>query len=107
MTSIEYLRQFRVGNYAIFDFAVSFLGVYLLSPLLSKIFLKLGVDIPKQNWLFLTLPISILAHLLVKNMTSMTKDFLNPNDHYVLKALILGLLFLGLRGIKLFGRLSK
>jgi hypothetical protein len=101
MTTIENLRQFRLGKYAIFDFAASFLGVYLLSPLLSKIFLKIGLNIPKQNWLFLTLPLSILTHLLVGNITPMTKDFFSPNSHYLLKLIILTSLFLGLKGIKL------
>lgn len=101
MNTIESLRQFRLGKYAIFDFAVSFLGIYLFSPWLSKIFLKLRVDIPRENWLFLVLPLSILAHLLVGNITPMTKDFLDINSHYILKVLILILLFFGLKGIKI------
>ncbi|MFA5954869.1 MAG: hypothetical protein WC817_05060 [Patescibacteria group bacterium] len=101
MNSIEYLRQFRVGEYAIFDFAVAFIGVYLLSPLLSRIFLKIGIDIPKQNWLYLTLPIGILAHVLVGRITPMTRDFLDTHNHYVLKAVILVLLILGIKGIKI------
>jgi hypothetical protein len=100
MTTIELLRQFRLAGYAIFDFAASFLGIYLLSPWLSKVFLKLNLSIPKHNWLFLTLPLSVLVHLLVGQATQMTKDFTNLNSHYILKAVILGLLFLGLKGIK-------
>jgi len=61
---IEFLRQFRFGGYAFFDLIVAFLGVYLLSPLLSKIFLKIKIYIPKSNWIFLTLPIGILIHIL-------------------------------------------
>lgn len=95
------MRQFRVGEYAIFDFAVAFIGVYLLSPLLSRIFLKIGIDIPKQNWLYLTLPIGILAHVLVGRITPMTRDFLDTHNHYVLKAVILVLLILGIKGIKI------
>jgi len=76
MITIEYLRQFRFGEYAILDFAVSFLGIYLLSPLLSKTFLKINVEIPKKNWLYLTLPISIIAHLIVGTITPMTKSFI-------------------------------
>ena len=101
MNPIEFLRQFRLGEYAVFDFAVSFLGMYLLSPLLSKVFRKLRIDIPKLNWLFLTLPISIFAHLLVGNITPMTRDFVDIQGHYSLKILILGLLVLGIRGIKI------
>lgn len=100
MTTIEVLRQFRFSGYAIFDFAASFLGIYLLSPLLSKLFLKFNLSIPKHNWLFLTLPLSVLVHLLVGQATQMTKDFTDLNSHYILKVIILGSLFLGLKGIK-------
>jgi len=100
MIPIEFLRQFRFNEYAIFDFLVTFLGMYLLSPLLSKILLKLKIDIPKQNWLFLTLPISIFTHLSIGRITPMTRDFMDIHGHYVLKVLILGLLVLGIKGIK-------
>ena len=101
MILIEFLRQFRFDEYAIFDFAVAFLGIYLLSPLLSRIFLKFRIDIPKQNWLFLTLPISIFVHLLIGNITPMTRDFIDINSHYFLKILILILLIFGIKGIKI------
>lgn len=101
MNSIEYLRQFRIGGYAIFDFAVSFIGMYLIAPLLSKIFLKLKIIIPKNNWIFLTVPLSIIVHLLTNTMTTMTKDFLDINGHYVIKILILLFLVRGLKDIKL------
>lgn len=101
MTPIEFLRQFRLGGYALFDFAVAFLGIYLLAPLLSKLFLKIRLDIPKQNWLFLTLPISILVHILIGNITPLTEAFLNIHGNYIVKLIILALLVLGIRGIKI------
>ena len=100
MVPIEFLRQFRLGGYAIFDFAAAFLGIYLLAPLLSKLFKKLGLDIPKLSWMFLTLPIGIATHILVGNITPLTRDFLNLHDHYILKIFILVLLVLGPKGIK-------
>jgi hypothetical protein len=105
MISIEYLRQFRIAGYAVFDIAVSFLGIYLLSPLLSRLFRKIRIDIPKRNWLFLTLPIGILVHLLIGRITPMTKNFLDLNGHYILKILIIGFAVLGIRGIKTIKRL--
>ena len=99
--TIEFLRQFRFAGYAIFDLAVSFLGMYLLSPLLTKLFLKINIKIPKLNWIFLTLPIGILVHLLVGKITPMTTNFLNTNSHYFLKIVVLMSLALGLRGIKI------
>ena len=98
---IENLRLYRIGGYAIFDLVTAFLGMYLLSPLLSWLFRQVKIDIPKQNWLFLTLPISILVHLLVNNKTLMAKNFLDLQGNFILKILILGLLVLGLRGIKI------
>lgn len=101
MILIEFLRSFRFGQYAIFDLAVSFLGMYLISFPLSKIFLKFKIKIPRQNWLYLTLPIGIATHLLVGNITPMTKNFINLQGHFVLKLFILSLLILGLRNIKI------
>ena len=101
MISIEFLRQFRVEGYAIFDFVVAFGGIYLLSSLLSKTFLKIRIDIPKINWIFLTLPIGITTHLLIGKITPMTKSFIDLHGHYILKIVILGLLILGLRNIKI------
>lgn len=99
--TIEYLRSFRITNYAIFDLAVSFLGIYLLSPLLTKIFLKLNINTSTLSWLLLTLPLSILIHILVGNYTKMTQDFLDPSGHYYIKIFILTLLILGLKSVKL------
>lgn len=100
MIPIEFLRQFRINGYAIFDFVVVFLFFYFASPLLSKLFLKIKIEIPKKNWLSLALPIGIVTHLLFGKITPMTRDFINTKEHYLLKVLIFILLFLGLRKIK-------
>ena len=100
MTTIEFLRQFRILDYAIFDFVVSFLGIYLLAPLLTKLFRKIRLDIPKKNWLWLTLPIGTLTHILVGSITPMTRDILDIHDHYVLKLIMLVLVFFGIKGIR-------
>jgi len=100
MEIIDSLRQYHIGNYAVFDFVLAFLGMYLLAPLLSKGFRKFGLVVPEKNWIFLTLPISVGAHLLVGNITTMTRDFLDPDSYYLLKIVILILFILGIRGIK-------
>jgi hypothetical protein len=100
MITIDFLRQFRVGSFAIFDFTTAFLGMLILSPFLSWIFKKVGLIIPKKNWLFLTLPIGIFIHLLIGRKTPMTVDFLDLGDHYILKVIIIILLILGFTGIK-------
>jgi hypothetical protein len=104
MISIEFLRQFRVGGYSLFDFATAFLGIYIFSLLFSKLFRKLRLDIPKKSWMLLTLPIGIAAHLIVGRITPMTKNFLDIHGHYVLKILIISLLLLGIRGIKIIDK---
>jgi len=100
MFSIEYLRQFKIGEYAIFDIAISFLGIYILSPLLSNLFLKFKIVIPKTNWIYLTLPLSVVIHLLVRKVTPMTANFIDPHGNYILKLFILVLFILGIKGIK-------
>lgn len=100
MDALEYLRQFRVGSYALFDILLALVGMYILSPLLSKILKKIGIDFPKKNWVILALPIGIVAHLLVGSKTQMTKDFLNTNGYYLLKVIIILLTLLGFKGIK-------
>ena|SRR5680860_1686117 len=107
MVSLEFLRQFHAGDYAIFDLTVAFLGIFLLSPLLSKMFLKIGVYIPRVNWIFLTLPIGILVHVLIGSMTPMTKQFFSWPGNFWLKVSILTLLILGLRGIKIINKNKK
>jgi hypothetical protein len=99
MITIEFLRQFRIYEYALFDIAVSFLGIFLLAPLLSKIFLKFGLEVPKISWIFLTLPLGILVHLLVGSFTPMTRNFIDPQGHYILKLLILSSLIFGIKNI--------
>jgi len=101
MIPVEFLRQFRVGGFALFDIGVSFIGMYLLSPFLSKMFLKLNLAIPKKSWLLLTLPIGILVHVLVGQNTLMTKNFLDMHGYYALKICIIVLLFLGLKMIRI------
>jgi len=107
MTTIETLRQFKIGEYAVFDFVVSYLFILLISPLLSKLFLKIRISIPKINWLFLTLPLSILIHVLVDNITPMTGDFLDPSGHYFIKFIIVVSFLLGLRGISIVEKKKK
>ncbi|MEI6426125.1 MAG: hypothetical protein WCO66_02110 [Candidatus Absconditabacteria bacterium] len=101
MSTIEFLRSFRIAGYAIFDLAISFIGMGLLAPLLSRLFLKIGIIIPKRNRVFLTLPLAILVHILVGNITPMAKNFLDLHGNYILKIIIIASLIGGLYGIKI------
>lgn len=99
--TIEYLRSFKIFGYAIFDLVLAFGFMILISPLLSKLFLKIGVRIPKRSWIYLTIPLSILIHILVGNITPMTANFLDINGYYILKIVVIIMLVLGLKDIRL------
>ena len=101
METLEYLRWFKIFGYAIFDLIISFWGIYLISERLSRLFLKIKIDIPKKNWLFLTLPIGILFHIIFGNITPMTRDLFDINWFYLIKVLILVLLVFWFKGIKI------
>ena len=96
---LEFLRSFRIGPFAIFDFTVSYLGFYILSPIIIKIFNFLGITITRANIMWLVLPISILTHILVGTYTPLTKMFLETGNYFILKLVILYMLYKGLEGI--------
>jgi hypothetical protein len=98
--SIAFLRQFKISGYAVFDFAASFIGIFLLSPLLSGLARRAGWHVPRMNWVYMTLPIGLAAHIASGNITPMTEDFMDPRGHYLVKAAIIGFLILSLRNIK-------
>lgn len=98
---IELLRQYKIFGYAIFDLFLAFGGMAILSPLLSRLFRMIKIEIPKKNWVILALPIGIITHLLVGNITPMTADFFDLHSHYILKILIIGLTVWGLWDIKI------
>lgn len=100
MNPIDYLRQFRLGNFAIFDFTASFLGMLALSPLLSYLCKRVGIHVPKRNWVILTLPISVLAHMLVGKITPLTEYFLDPRGNYVAKIVVIVCIIFGATGIR-------
>jgi len=97
MDLFEFLRQFRIGPFAVFDFAISYLGIYLLAPRLTKIFAKGKLYISRTDWLWLTLPIAILFHIVFAADTPLTKMVVDLNGFYAIKLLILIMLFMGLR----------
>jgi hypothetical protein len=96
-----------LGEYAIFDLLVSFLGIWLIAPLLSKLLKKVKIIVPKNNWVFLTLPIGIAVHLLFGKFTPMTRNFIDIHGHYLLKIAVIALMIGGMRGIKLSNKSDK
>jgi len=97
MISIEYLRSFRLGEFAIFDFTLAYLGVYLLSSTLNKIISPTRRKLSRTQWLLLVLPISIIFHIATGNITPLTKLAIDPGVGHGLKVLLLIMLYFGLK----------
>lgn len=97
MITLTYLRSFRLGTFAIFDFALAYVGVYLLVPLLNKLISPIYHQLSHFQWMLLVLPIGIVFHLITGNMTPLTKQALDPSGYYLLKIILLAMLYFGLR----------
>jgi hypothetical protein len=90
MNLLSFLRSFRLGPFAIFDFALTYLVAYFLWPYLKKI----GITISRESLMYLVLPLSILIHYVFGLNTPLTKMVLDPNGHYILKLIIVLMLVL-------------
>lgn len=101
MTIIDTLREFRIWEYAIFDLVVSFLGVYIIAPVLSRLFSKVYINISRRSRLLLTLPLSVLIHIGVGSMTTMTRDVIDIHSHYGIKIIMIICIVLWCRDISL------
>lgn len=104
MDFIGVLRQFRIGPFTILDTLLAYVGIFFVSPLLSRIFAKFNISISRASWLWLTLPIGIIFHLVFRQNTPLTKMFLDPGGFYIEKIVLLVMLYIGLSKIK---RLNK
>lgn len=100
MGFIEILRQYRVGPFAIFDFVTAYLGIFIVAIAISKLFPKINNHIPISSWLWLTLPIGVVVHLVLQINSPLIKMLLDLNGSYLVKVVFLFMLFMGFRGIK-------
>lgn len=91
MDIITFLRSFRIGPFAIFDFAASYLVTYLVGPYLKKI----GIPVTREQLLWWTLPLSILVHIAVGRITPLTELFLAKNDGYLIKGVVILMILIG------------
>lgn len=92
--TITFLRSFRIGPFAIFDFAVSYIAMYFLAPYLSKLFALIGITVNREQWLWLTLPIALVAHLIFRPDTPFTKMFLDLHGGWIVKIVIVVMLIM-------------
>ena len=100
MDILHFLRQYKIGPFAIFDTVTAYLGIFLIAPLLTKIFSKIHVNISRAGWLWLTLPISVLFHLIFRQNTPFMKMLLNPKSFYIPIIVLIFMTYMGLRKIK-------
>lgn len=82
---IEFLRSFRIGPFAVFDFAVSYLVIYLIWPFLTRH----GLPLSRTQAMWLVLPVSVVVHVLVGQITPLTEMVLDPHGHYLVKLLMI------------------
>lgn len=102
MTSLEYLRQFRIGQFTLFDTLTAYIGVLILSPILSWLASKLHIKISVVSWLWLTLPISVLFHIIFRQTTPLIKILADPRQvqFYVALFILIAMSYMGLRTIR-------
>ncbi|MFA6519028.1 MAG: hypothetical protein WCV93_05280 [Candidatus Shapirobacteria bacterium] len=102
MNYLDYLRQFKIGPFAIFDTALAYLAIFLLSPLLTKLFSVFHLSVSRVALLWLTLPISVLFHLIFRQNTPLMKILSDPSQFsfYLSLGLLLLMTYLGLKDIK-------
>ncbi len=105
MDFISLLRQFRIGQFTVFDTLTAYVGVFLLAPLVSKLFSKINIYIPKTGWVWLTLPIAVIFHLFLNQNTPFMKMFLNPSGDYIAKIVLLFMLYMGIKNIRIQKRI--
>lgn len=100
MNIITFLRQFRLGPFAIFDIVVSYLGLFLLAPLLSKLFAKFHLSIPRSSWLWWMLPISIVFHWVFRQETALMKALFSRELSLIVFVSLALMIFMGARGCR-------
>lgn len=76
---IKYMRSFRIGEFAVFDFVASFLVFYVV----------MGLD--ARTSAALILPLSMLAHLAAGNITPMTQRIVYSDDMWSKLALVVSI----------------
>jgi len=107
LNQLGFIFGFRLGPFRMFDFVGTYLVVFLLSPLLTKVALRFRLKIGKIQWLWLLLPISALVHLMINQDTALVRMLLDPNDYHIVKVLIIFMLIMGIKDIKIISSKSR
>ena len=102
MVSIEYLRQFRIGQFTLFDTVTAYVGILILSPLLTWLAARLHLKIPVISWVWFTLPLSVIFHIIFRQSTPLMKILENPGQFpfYIVIFILLAMTYMGFRNIR-------
>lgn len=97
---LEVIRaKYRIGPFAVFDTLGSLIIAAIVAPLLSWLALKAGFRVPYFNWLWFTVPLAELVHILVGQETPLSKMLLNPSGDWIAKLVFIFMIFMSFRGI--------
>lgn len=99
MDIISILRQYKVGPFAVFDTIISYIGLFLLAPILTKIFRGMHLEIPRASWLWFVLPISVVFHFFFSQQTPLMKLLASSNG-YIAIIILFVMTYLGVRVIR-------
>jgi len=94
------LRSYRIGPFTIFDTVLAYVGVAILSPLLTKLFSVIHLKISLTSWLWLTMPLSVIFHLVFSQNTPLVKTLFSSDNFYIAWVVLLFMSFMGLKGIR-------
>jgi len=93
VNTIDKLRSYRIGPFAIFDFAASYAGIWMLAPYLKNY-------ATREQLLWLTVPIGIATHVVIGRTTPLNKMVLGSDYNIFAQAIIAYMLY---RGIFTYG----
>ena len=94
------LRVYRIGPFSVFDTLGSYLIIAAIAPWLTRLFAKLHISISPLQWLSLTLPLALAAHLLAGVNSPFTKMFLDSGN-IVAKVIVMVMVIVGLKDVAL------
>ncbi len=80
--SLDKLRSFRIGQFAVFDFVVSYVAMWLLAPYLR---------ISRVSALLIMIPLSVVVHKFIGRVTPLTQMVMGAG-HMSVKLLTLFML---------------
>lgn len=99
MNTVEKLRSYRIGPFAIFDFTSSYLGAWYIAPYLDK-------WLTREQVMWLVIPFGIVVHELVGKTIStsslwdeqspLNKMILGPDTNLIAQMVVAVMLYKGI-----------